>query len=91
MGQTLSQIVSSSVASDNGGEHGRTGAFFEIGQKVQVVCSYAPSKYFESHAIIVRHPWSSSFQYFDTYEIEFDDGNTMKISRNNIKRVDVIV
>ena len=59
-----------------------------IGQHVQVICSFAPAKYFESNAFIVRHLWTSRITYFDTYEIKFDDGVVMKVSRNNIKPIE---
>ena len=54
-----------------------------------MVCSFAAEKYVNSHAVIVGHPWVSIIRFFDTYEVKFDDGIVMKVSRNNLNKIQV--
>lgn len=58
----------------------------EVGQKVTLTCNFAPAKYFKSHAIVVGHIRVSVIKFFDVYEIQFEDGFTMKVTRNNLQK-----
>lgn len=60
---------------------------FEVGDKVELTCNFAPEKYYKSHAIVIGHPRASSVKFFDVYEIQFDDMFVMKVSRNNLAKV----